>query len=110
MQKIAQIIQLRPEHLNEYKKAHADVWAGVLSQLQKSNIGNYSIHHYNGLLFAYFEYNGSDLEADLSKMASDPVTQQWWGWMKPMQKPVPEASENEWWKTIEIIFDQGETS
>jgi len=32
---------------------------------------------FDGLLFHYFEYVGDDYEADMTKMAAHPKTQQW---------------------------------
>ena len=37
-----QLIGLKPEHLDEYVKAHANVWPGVLAKIAESNIRNYS--------------------------------------------------------------------
>jgi L-rhamnose mutarotase len=39
----------------------------------------------DNMLFAYFEYIGDDFAADMVKMAADPVTQDWWAIMEPMQ-------------------------
>jgi L-rhamnose mutarotase len=64
VQQIGQVIKLRPEAYEEYKRLHADVWPDVLAMLHKANIRNYSILHWNGLLFAYMEYIGADYEAD----------------------------------------------
>ncbi len=108
MKKFGQIIKLRPEHYETYKKAHAEVWPGVLARIHASNIRNYSIYHHNGLMFAYFEYVGSDFDADMAAMAADPITQKWWEWMEPMQEPVPEAGEQDWWVNMEMMFDLGE--
>ncbi|CCN83584.1 putative Rhamnose mutarotase [Vibrio nigripulchritudo SFn27] len=105
MKKFGQVIQLKPEHYDEYVKAHAEVWSEVLAQIEASHIQNYSIFHHNGLLFAYFEYVGEDFESDMAEMAADPTTQKWWAWMKPMQQPLPEAGED-WWLTMEQVFEQ----
>lgn len=56
MQKFGQVIRLKPEHYDEYVKAHAEVLPEVLAQIKASHIQNYSIFHHDGLLFAYFEY------------------------------------------------------
>ena len=68
MKRYGQLIGLKPEHYDEYVKAHADVWPGVLAMIHECNIRNYSIYHHDGLLFAYFEYIGDDFEADMAKM------------------------------------------
>ncbi|MBK8023669.1 MAG: L-rhamnose mutarotase [Chloroflexi bacterium] len=64
MQRFGQIIRLKPEQYDEYKRLHADVWPDVLAKLREANITRYSIYHRGGLLFAYFEYVGDDFAAD----------------------------------------------
>jgi L-rhamnose mutarotase len=73
VQRIAQIITLKPEAIQEYKRVHAAVWPGVLAQIAGSKIKNYSIflREPENLLFAYFEYHGEDYAADMARMAED---------------------------------------
>ena len=88
----------------EYERYHAAVWPEVLKTIYDCNIRNYSIYRYGELLFSYFEYVGNDYEADTAKMAEDPKTQEWWDVMNPMQRPVAEISEGEWWHSIPEVF------
>ena len=104
MQRFGQVIGVRKEHLEEYTRLHADVWPGVLAKIEECNIRNYSIYHYGDLLFAYMEYHGDDFDADMAKMAADETTQKWWDLCMPMQKPVDERGEGEWWHTIDEVF------
>ena len=104
MQRFASVIGIKPENRAEYERLHAAVWPDVLAQIAKSNIRNYSIYRYGELLFSYFEYVGNDYEADTAKMAEDPKTQEWWDVMKPMQRPVAEITEGEWWHEIPEVF------
>ena len=104
MQRHGQVIKIKPDKLEEYKKYHAEVWPEVLDMIKKCNIRNYSIYHKDGYLFAYFEYHGDDFEKDMEKMAADPVTQKWWAIMKPMQEPLPTRAEGEWWAEMEEVF------
>ena len=67
-------------------------------------ITNYSIFHKDGQLFAYFEYVGNDFAADMDKMAADPKTQEWWEIMIPMQRPIENREEGEWWANMEEVF------
>ena len=64
-----QLIGIRPEHLADYKRYHAKVWPEILAMITACNIRNYSIYLKDGLLFTYFEYVGSDYDADMAKMA-----------------------------------------
>lgn len=104
MKRFGQIIGVKPEHLESYKEYHAAVWPDILDMITKCNIRNYSIFYKDGLLFAYFEYIGNDFAADMAKMAADPKTQEWWSVMEPMQQPVENRSEGEWWANMEEVF------
>jgi L-rhamnose mutarotase len=104
MKRYGQVIGVKPEDFERYKKYHAEVWPGVLNMIRKCNMRNYTIFHRDGMLFAYFEYIGSDFAADMAIMAADPTTQEWWSVMEPMQVPLPDRKENEWWTNIEEVF------
>jgi L-rhamnose mutarotase len=104
MKRFGQIIGVKPDHLDEYKAYHAEVWPEILRMIRECNIRNYSIYHHEGLLFAYFEYHGSDFAADMARMAADPKTQKWWSIMMPMQAPLASRAEGEWWATMEEVF------
>jgi L-rhamnose mutarotase len=104
MKRYGQIIGVKPEHFEEYKKYHAAVWPDVLKMITACNIRNYSIYHKDSQLFAYFEYHGVDFDADMAKMAADPTTQKWWSVMEPMQQPVENRKEGEWWANMEEVF------
>lgn len=104
MKRYGQIIGVKPEHFEEYKKYHAAVWPDVLKMITDCNIRNYSIFHKDNQLFAYFEYMGDDFAVDMAKMAADPTTQKWWSVMEPMQQPVENRKEGEWWANMEEVF------
>ncbi|MEI6648166.1 MAG: L-rhamnose mutarotase [Actinomycetes bacterium] len=104
MKRFASVIGMKPEHRAEYEKLHADVWPAVLAQIKNSNIQNYSIYRYGELLFSYLEYVGDDFDGDMAAMAADPTTQKWWDVCKPLQTPVPDRAEGEWWADIPEIF------
>lgn len=104
MQRIAQLIRLKPEHRDEYIRHHAAVWPGVLATIDACNIRNYSIFLHNDILFAYFEYHGNDYAADMQRMAADPETQRWWSIMDPMQEPLPDAPEENRWTPVAEVF------
>ena len=104
MKRYGQIIGVKSEHFEEYKKYHAAVWPDVLKMITECNIRNYSIYHKDNQLFAYFEYVGTDFAADMAKMAADPTTQKWWSVMIPMQQPVENRQPGEWWANMEEVF------
>jgi L-rhamnose mutarotase len=104
MKRIASVINVAPEGIEEYERLHADVWPGVLERLRRSNVTNYSIYRWGELLFSYMEYVGDDFEGDMAAMADDPMTKEWWAVCEPLQRPVEDRAEGEWWKEIPEIF------
>jgi len=103
------IIGIAKENLLVYNQLHAAVWPGVLEAIKNANIRNYSI--YQGrlseneyLLFSYFEYYGSDFDADMKTIADSEVTQKWWTYTDPLQKPLPTRKKDEWWAAMEEVF------
>jgi L-rhamnose mutarotase len=104
MQRYGQLIGVKPEVLEDYKRYHAAVWPEILDMIRQCNIRNYSIFYKDHMLFAYFEYVGDDFDADMAKMAADPKTQEWWDIMMPMQQPIPTRVEGEWWASMEEVF------
>lgn len=106
MKRYGQIIKIKPEMVEKYKELHAEVWSGVLEMISKCNIENYSIYLINDLLFAYFEYTGSNFHEDMEKMAADETTQRWWKECNPCQEPIETACNGDWWVNMEEVFHQ----
>jgi len=100
----AQIIRLRHDQEQDYIRHHAEVWPAVLQTIADCNIRNYSIFLRNGMLFAYFEYHGTDYTADMRRMAECPDTQRWWKIMDPMQLPAEDAAPGEHWSSLREVF------
>lgn len=99
-----QVIALEPETAVEYKQLHQSVWPKVLEMIKECHINNYSIFFKDNYLFTYFEYTGTNYEADMAKMAADPVTQKWWSVVMPLQKPIETRGEGEWWADMDEVF------
>lgn len=104
MKRYGMVIRVRPELEDAYVHLHENTWPGVLQRISDSNIRNYSIFMRDGYLFAYYEYVGEDYEADMAKMAADPVTQAWWKLTDPCQQAVESAAEGEKWAEMEEVF------
>lgn len=106
MQRMGFVLGIKPEAIAEYKRIHAAVWPEVLAMIEACNIRNYSIYmkEPDNLMFAYFEYHGTDFAADSAKMADDPKTQEWWAICMPMQAPLETRKEGEWWASMEEVF------
>jgi len=90
------VIKVKPEKLDYYKELHANPWPEVNGMLKECNIQNYSIYYRDGLLFSYLEYTGKDFDADMKKMADDPMTQKWWKETDACEEPVDSGEEGVW--------------
>ena len=106
MQRMGMVIGIEPKHIAEYKRLHEAVWPAVLARLAASNIRNYSIflREPENLLFGYWEYHGSDYEADMAAIAADPETRRWWTFCSPCQRPLPSRAPDEHWASMECVF------
>ena len=106
MQRMGMLIGLKPEKIEEYKRLHADVWPEILEMISQCNIRNYSIFlkEPENMLFGYWEYHGTDFEADAAKMAADPKTQEWWDICMPCQQPLETRKDGEWWAMMDEVF------
>ena len=78
-----QLGRLKKEKIQEYEALHANPWPQVVKTIHDCNLRNYSIFLQGDKVFAYFEYVGEDYDADMEKMAQDPITQEWWAHTKP---------------------------
>jgi L-rhamnose mutarotase len=104
MQRHASTLRLKPEAETAYRRYHQSVWPDVLRVITECNIRNYSIFLRDGTLFSYFEYVGENFTADMAKMAADAKTQEWWAIMNPMQAPLENRADGEWWAAMQEVF------
>jgi len=104
VKRFGQVIKVKPEKLEEYKRLHREVWPSILKTIRECGIRNYSIFLRDGILFAYFEYVGDNFASDMKKMAADPETKLWWNLTDPCQEPVETCADGEWWAPMEEVF------
>ena len=104
LKRFGQIAKLKSEMKDEYIRLHEDAWPEVLKTLKECNIQNYSIFHFELFCFAYFEYTGEDFEADMQKMATDPITQKWWSHTKPCFEKFKFSGDDEYYVDMKEIF------
>ncbi|UII79881.1 L-rhamnose mutarotase [Flagellimonas sp. CMM7] len=103
--RVGMVIKLKPEHIEEYKKLHADSNPGVRDLLTKYGMRNFSIflHEINGEYyeFGYYEYVGNDFEADMKKMGEEERTIAWLKVCDPMQTPLEGYKS---WTEMERVY------
>ena len=109
IQRYGSVIGVKAEKLDAYKALHANPWPSVNRAVKDAKIRNYSIYltqfdDGKWYLFSYFEYTGTDFEADMQRMADDPKTKEWWSHTDPMQLPLENRKEGDWWKTMEEVY------
>jgi L-rhamnose mutarotase len=108
MRRFGQVLGLRPERLDEYKRHHVAIWPQIAAAIERAGISNYTIFHLRGQLFAYFEYVGPDeeFEARMKELAAAPRMREWWDLMEPMQVPLEGRPPGAWWTDMEEVFHQ----
>src|SRR5215208_450380 len=73
MQRVAFILRVKPERLEEYKRRHREVWPEMLQALRETGWHNYSLFmRKDGLIFGYFETD-TDLATAQAKMGAKEV-------------------------------------
>ena len=106
MQRMCRIINVKPHVIADYKRIHAAVWPEILEAIAKSNVRNYSIflREPENLLISYWEYMGTDYEADMAGIKSARRMQEWWDMTDPMQEPLATRGDGEWWADVPEVF------
>lgn len=99
-------LSVRPECLAEYTRYHVRIWPEIAAAIHTAGIRNYSIFHFHGELFAYYEYVGppAEYEARMQELAKAPRMREWWDLMEPMQLPHPSRRPGEWWAQMDEVF------
>lgn len=108
MRRFGQVIRLRPEAEEEYKKIHVKIWPEIEEAIHEAGIRNYSIFLKDGLLFAYYEYHGpeAEFESRMAKLGKVSSESGWWTITEAMQQPLDTRKEGEWWANAEEVFHQ----
>jgi len=69
------VLRVRPDKIQQYVEAHANVWPEMLEALRSAGIRNYTIFRAGNEVFGYFE--ADDLEAAERYLASQEVNTRW---------------------------------
>lgn len=92
MRRICFLLKVRPEHVEEYRRRHAEVWPELLEALRATGWRNYSLYlRPDGLLVGHFETD--DLDAALTGMAATEVNARWQAEMAPFFEGLPGAPD-----------------
>ncbi|MEI6060442.1 MAG: L-rhamnose mutarotase [Bacteroidota bacterium] len=99
------IIGLNSEFTEQYIALHNNTFPGVLDRIRQSNISDYSIFLLEGILFSHMVYSGNDFDTDMKAMGKDKTTLEWWKLTDPMQLPLGNRKDGEWWTGIGHWFN-----
>ena len=72
--------------------------------LAREHMNDDLVFLHGDLVFSYFEYVGEDYEADMAKMAEDPVTQDWWTHTHPCFETYAIDPTSEFYHDMKQIF------
>jgi L-rhamnose mutarotase len=108
VKRVGIVIKLKPECVAKYRKLHADSNPGIRDLLNKYHIENFSIFlrqiHEEWFEFGYYEYTGTDLEADMAALAAEPRNQAWLKVCDSMQFPL--TGETGWAEMEQIYYNK----
>jgi L-rhamnose mutarotase len=97
--RVAFVLRVRPDKIDEYVAAHRNVWPDMLEALRDAGISNYSIFRDGNQVFGYFETD--DIAATEQHMASQEVSRRWQEAMADLlEERVPDAGP----PSLEEIF------
>jgi L-rhamnose mutarotase len=74
-QRTAFVLRVRPDKVEEYVRAHREVWPEMLDALRGAGIRNYTIFRDGDQMFGYFEAH--DLAAAERYLAQHDVSARW---------------------------------
>lgn len=86
MPRMAFRLRLKPDVIEEYERAHANVWPALLAKLKDVGISDYSIFRRGQDLFLVMRVENFDAAWD--RLAEDPVNIRWQAEMAKYFEPV----------------------
>jgi L-rhamnose mutarotase len=69
------VLHVRPDRIDEYIEAHANVWPEMLDALRSAGVRNYTIFRSGTDVFGYFE--AEDLDAAARYLEAQEVNTRW---------------------------------
>ena len=87
MDRVAFVLNVKPEKLDEYVAAHADVWPEMLEAMRDAGVRNYTIFLRGTEAFGYCE--ADDIDAAWSRLLDTDVNRRWQAAMAEyLEQPV----------------------
>ena len=104
MRRIAFLLKVKEDKIDEYVKHHETVWPEMLDALRRTGWHNYSLFmRDDGLLFGYFE-TPATFEAALDGMSKEEINQRWQEFMAPYFEGLGGAHADENLVELKEVF------
>jgi L-rhamnose mutarotase len=102
MQRVAFRLRLRPGAIDEYEKAHQNVWPELLQKLKEVGISDYSIFRRGLDLILVMRV--ADFEHSWSILDKDPTNLRWQKEMSRLFEPVTGLEAGERFPMMKEVF------
>ncbi len=104
MKRVAFLLKVKEDKLEEYRQHHQAVWPEMLEALRRTGWHNYSLFlRDDGLLFGYFETPAS-FQAALDGMAQAEINLKWQEFMAPYFEALGGARPDETMLELQEVF------
>ena len=99
-------LQDDPDKIAAYKAHHQAVWPEVKARLRECGIHQMLIFLRGTRMFMYLVTDDAfDPATDFARINEDPASARWNALMASLQQRAPEASPDEWWAPMDLVFD-----
>ena len=106
MERMAQIIKVKPEVIPEYKRIHAAVWPEILKSIKDSGIEQMEIYRTGNRLFMIMDTEDNfSFEKKAKADAGNKKVNEWEKLMWKYQQALPTAKPGEKWLLMDKIFE-----
>ncbi len=103
MQRVAFLLKVKRDKIEEYKRRHREVWPEMLAALRETGWRNYSLYlREDGTLFGYLET--PDFDAARAGMAAKEVNARWQAEMAPFFEQLEGRRPDEGLLVLEEVF------
>ena len=104
MKRVAFVLKVKEDKLQDYKMHHRGVWPEMLDALRRTGWHNYSLFvRKDGMLFGYLE-TPENLQTALAGMAKEEANARWQEFMEPYFESPQGGRPDEMMLELEEVF------